>query len=66
MEGALRLRRRAPSRILGSEFRFGAPAGGRGRAAKVGDSREKLGEPHLRIFREQYGDLVTSLGYEVR
>jgi hypothetical protein len=36
------------------------------RAAKVGDSREKLGEPHLRIFREQYGDLVTSLGYEVR
>lgn len=36
------------------------------RAAKVGDSRDKLGEPHLRIFREKYSDLLTSLGYEVR
>ena len=36
------------------------------RMAKVGDSREKLGEPHLKIFREKYGDLLTSLGYEVR
>ena len=36
------------------------------RTAKVGDSSEKLSEPHLRIFREQYADLVTSLGYEVR
>ena len=36
------------------------------RAAKVGDSRETLGEPHLKIFREKYGDLLTSLGYEVR
>lgn len=36
------------------------------RAAKVGDSRGKLEEPHLKIFREQYGDLVTSLGYDVR
>jgi hypothetical protein len=36
------------------------------RAAKVGDSREKLGEPHLAIFREKYGDLLTSLGYDVR
>ena len=36
------------------------------RAAKVGDSRDKLGEPHLKIFREKYGDLLTSLGYEVR
>jgi hypothetical protein len=36
------------------------------RAAKVGDSRDKLGESHLKIFREKYGDLVTSLGYEVR
>jgi hypothetical protein len=36
------------------------------RAAKVGDSRDKLGEPHLKIFREKYSDLLTSLGYEVR
>ena len=36
------------------------------RAAKVGDSHDKLGEPHLKIFREKYSDLLTSLGYEVR
>jgi hypothetical protein len=36
------------------------------RAAKVGESRETLSEPHLRIFRDKYGDLLTSLGYEVR
>jgi hypothetical protein len=36
------------------------------RAAKVGDSRDKLGEPHLKIFREKYSELLTSLGYEVR
>jgi hypothetical protein len=36
------------------------------RTAKVGDSRDKLGEPHLKIFREKYSDLLTSLGYEVR
>ena len=36
------------------------------RVAKVGDSRDKLGESHLAIFREKYGELLTSLGYEVR
>ncbi len=36
------------------------------RAAKVGDSHDTLSEPHLQIFRERYGDLLTSLGYEVR
>lgn len=36
------------------------------RSAKVGDSRGKLDESHLKIFREQYGDLVSTLGYEVR
>jgi hypothetical protein len=36
------------------------------RTAKVGDSRDKLGELHLKIFREKYGDLLTSLGYDVR
>jgi predicted PolB exonuclease-like 3'-5' exonuclease len=36
------------------------------RAAKVGDSRERLTEAHLAIFRERYADLIRSLGYEVR
>jgi len=36
------------------------------RAATVGDSKGKLEEAHLQIFREQYSDLLTSLGYEVR
>jgi hypothetical protein len=36
------------------------------RAAKVGDSRDKLGAAHLAIFRDVHGDLIRSLGYEVR
>jgi hypothetical protein len=36
------------------------------RAAKVGDSREKLNEEHLAIFREKYADMIRALGYEVR
>ncbi len=36
------------------------------RTAKVGDSRDTLGEAHLKIFRDKYGELLTSLGYEVR
>lgn len=36
------------------------------RAAKAGDSREKLGEVHLAVFREQYADMIRTLGYEVR
>lgn len=36
------------------------------RTAKIGDSRERLGEPHLHIFREKYGGLISSLGYDVR
>jgi len=36
------------------------------RAATVGDSRERLTEAHLAIFRERYADLIRSLGYEVR
>jgi hypothetical protein len=36
------------------------------RAAKVGDSREKLGEAHLTVFRERHADAIRSLGYEVR
>ena len=36
------------------------------RAARVGDSRERLGDPLLAVFRERHGDLVRSLGYDVR
>jgi hypothetical protein len=36
------------------------------RSAKVGDSRDKLGQSHLDIFREHHGDLIRSLGYDVR
>ena len=36
------------------------------REAKVGDSREKLNEQHLAIFRSLHGQLIPELGYEVR
>jgi hypothetical protein len=36
------------------------------RAAKVGDSREKLNPEHLAVFRERYADMIQALGYEVR
>jgi hypothetical protein len=36
------------------------------RVAKVGDSRQRLGEPHLAVFRDRYADKIRSLGYEVR
>lgn len=36
------------------------------RAAKVGDSREKLTDEHLSVFRDKYGDMIRALGYEVR
>lgn len=36
------------------------------RVAKVGDSKERLRDEHLVIFRERYADLITSLGYDVR
>ena len=36
------------------------------RSAKVGDSRGKLTEAHLTIFRERHGHLIRQLGYEVR
>ncbi|MBA3450487.1 MAG: sulfotransferase domain-containing protein [Chloroflexia bacterium] len=36
------------------------------RAATVGDSREKLNDEHLAVFREKYADVIRSLGYEVR
>ena len=36
------------------------------RSAKVGDSKERLSQPHYDIFRSHYADLVRSLNYEVR
>jgi hypothetical protein len=36
------------------------------RAAKVGDSKERLSDTHLAIFRDRYADAIRALGYEVR
>lgn len=36
------------------------------RAAVVGDSRDRLNDDHLALFRDRYGDLIRGLGYEVR
>jgi hypothetical protein len=36
------------------------------RSAKVGDSRERLSEPHYAVFRERFGDQIRALGYPVR
>lgn len=36
------------------------------RSATVGDSRNRLNESHLAIFRKRYADIIRSLGYEVR
>lgn len=36
------------------------------RSARVGDSRSKLTDAHLTIFRERHGNLIRQLGYEVR
>ncbi len=36
------------------------------RTAKVGDSKGRLDDRHLAIFRDQYADLIRWLGYEVR
>lgn len=36
------------------------------RSAKVGDSREKLNDTHLAIFRELHADLIRSMGYDIR
>ena len=44
----------------------GGAKSGHVRAAKVGDSRDKLTDEHLALFRELHGDLIRSLGYEVR
>lgn len=36
------------------------------RSAKVGDSRDRLNDEHLAVFRENYASLIQSLGYDVR
>jgi hypothetical protein len=45
---------------------MGGPKSQHVRAAKVGDSREKLTEEHLAVFRDKYADMIRALGYEVR
>ena len=36
------------------------------RSARIGESRERLGEEHLQIFRDRHATTIRSLGYEVR
>lgn len=36
------------------------------RSATVGDSKQRLGEAHLAVFRERHADLIRNLGYPVR
>jgi hypothetical protein len=36
------------------------------RSATVGESKQTLSDAHFAIFREKYGDLITSLSYDVR
>jgi hypothetical protein len=36
------------------------------RSARVGDSREKLSDVHLAVFRERHANLIQQLGYQVR
>lgn len=36
------------------------------RSGNVGESRARLGDEHLRIFREVHGPAIAALGYEVR
>jgi hypothetical protein len=36
------------------------------RSAKIGESRERLADAHLAIFRDYHADLIQRLGYEVR
>lgn len=44
----------------------GGRRSGHVRAATVGDSRNRLSEEQLAVFREQHADLIRALGYEVR
>jgi hypothetical protein len=36
------------------------------RTARVGDSRDKLSDVHLDVFRSRHAELIRTLGYEVR
>ncbi|HEU5430489.1 MAG TPA: sulfotransferase domain-containing protein [Thermomicrobiales bacterium] len=44
----------------------GGAKSGHVRAAKVGDSKDKLTDEHLAIFRERHAELIRMLGYDVR
>lgn len=46
--------------------KMSAQIAGHVRTAKVGDSRKRLTEEHLAIFRELHSDIIQELGYEVR
>jgi hypothetical protein len=46
--------------------KMSAQIAGHVRTAKVGDSRKRLTDEHLAIFRELHSDIIQDLGYEVR
>lgn len=46
--------------------KMGPKLAGHVRTAKVGDSREKLTDEHLAIFRDLHADIIREMGYEVR
>ena len=70
---AARIEPVAPERIAAAVegcsadvMRQNSRTAGHVRVAKVGDSRGRLNADHLTVFRDQYADLIQSLGYEVR
>lgn len=46
--------------------KMGPAIAGHVRAAKVGDSHDRLTEEHLAIFRDLHADVIQEMGYEVR
>jgi Sulfotransferase domain len=57
---------RAIEKCSADAMRQNSRTAGHVRIAKVGDSKRRLNDDHLEIFRDQYADLITRLGYEVR
>jgi hypothetical protein len=57
---------RAVEACSADAMRQNSRTAGHVRVAKVGDSKRRLNDEHLEIFQNQYAELITRLGYEVR
>jgi hypothetical protein len=57
---------RAVETCSADAMRQNSRTAGHVRVAKVGDSKRRLNDDHLEIFQNQYAELITRLGYEVR